>query len=327
MTDTRNEFTSNSDFTRAINAVLLELSNILGEYRDSLVVSGGLAMHLLLDKREGAPSLDDRLEVGSNFVRLTKDVDLVLNLIKLDQDFDDQLESIGELLAQNRYQQAVPGQFWVKGVFLPGFETRILIPVEFLAPLPSSTGGDHKLLDRVTTLQEIRPAALDGVALALLQPKQIYLSGETPDGRIKKDIPIQVVDPAMLILIKAIAFADRLKKQERDPKEDKHLDHAAKHAYDISKLLHRYPGGIHALVERLVPPYITAVGPEQPTIDDALESLRKHFADREAQGIRLMVREGEYRYEDGNKERDQQGTVGRVKRLLESLDKRQESIY
>ena len=69
---------SPSDFTRAINAVLLELADILSDYHGSFVVSGGLAMHLLF----GGDS-----EEGSAFARITKDVDVVLNLFLLDRDF------------------------------------------------------------------------------------------------------------------------------------------------------------------------------------------------------------------------------------------------
>jgi len=328
MTDLHEEVSNAPDFTRAINAVLLELASILGEYRDSLVVSGGLAMHLLFGKGASSTFVGDKPEAGGEFfARVTKDVDFVINLVQLGRDFDDQLDTIGELLTQNLYQEEVPGQFWVKSVRLSGFETAIAIPVEFLAPTPFDTGGDSNLHARVAAQQEIRPAPLDGVALALLQPRQILLSGETPDGGKVMDTPIQVVDPAMLILIKAIAFADRLKKQERDPADDKHLDHAAKHAYDISQLLLRYPGGVTALVDRLVPPYLTAAGPEQPTIDRALESLRAYFTNREAQGIRLMIRTGEYRYEKNDIELAQQGTVARVQRLLRRLDETGESLY
>lgn len=56
----------------------------------------------------------------------------------------------------------------------------------------------------------------------------------------------------MLMLVKAIAFQDRLGKHERHP-EGEHLYHATKHAYDISECLRRYPGRMEALAERLAP--------------------------------------------------------------------------
>jgi len=328
MSDTTVPAGNASDFTRAINAILIELASILGEYRDSLVVTGGLAMHLLFGEGASTRFANNGVgEAGEFFARVTKDVDFVLNLVQLDRDFDDQSDTIGETLTQNLYQLEVPGQFWVKNVRLPGFSASIAVPVEFLAPTPLDAGADYSLLAKIIEVQEIRPAALDGVALALLQPRQLLLSGETPDGTSLTDVPIRVVDPAMLILIKAIAFADRLKKQERSPTDGSHLDHAAKHAYDISQLLYRYPDGISALVERLVPLYITATGPEQPTIGRALESLRSHFMSREGVGIRLMINEGEYRYDEGNRELAQQRTLSLVRRLVGRLDSRVQEAY
>jgi hypothetical protein len=328
VSESRQESNHASDFTRAIHAVLLELASILDGYHKSLVVSGGLAMHLLFSEQADAPVVDDKREKDrAFFARVTKDVDFVLNLVQLAQDFDDQQDTIGELLKQNLYQEEVPRQFWVRSVCLSGFELSITIPVEFLAPTPFHTGKGDLLLTQVAEQQEIHPAALDGVSLALLQPRQVLLSGEMPNGTWVTDVPIQVVDPAMLILIKAIAFADRLKKQKHDPTDDKHLDHAAKHAYDISQLLLRYPSGVSGLVERLILPYITAAGPEQPTIDQALQSLRAHFTERAAPGIRLMIREGEHRYEKETAELAQQGTIARVQRLLHRLDERMQSVY
>ena len=238
--------------------------------------------------------------------------------------FDDQQNSIGELLTRALYQQEK--QFWIKTVRLSGFAAPFEIPVEFLAPTPLDTDSAVSLMQKVRELQDIYPAALDGIALALCSPRQILLSGETPGGNVLSDVPLQVVDPAMLILIKAIAFADRLQKHRRDP-QNHHEDHAAKHAYDISQLVLRYPGGVSALIERLIPPYLTQAGPEQPTIARALQSLRDHFLSVESQGIRLMVGEGKYKYEKSEKEFDQQGTIGRVQRLLNGLNEKAESIY
>jgi|GEM_PF-2925110 len=315
-----------SDMTRAVTSVLLELADILGDYRDALVVSGGLAMHLLFGSAASAAAEPGQGGDEPFFARVTKDVDVVLNLLVLARDFDDQDATIGELLTQNLYQQETRRQFWVKSVRLPGFANPVEVPVEFLAPAPGDTSTDASLLTRVAEQQEIQPAALGGLSLALLQPRRVLLGGYAPDGTYRTDIPIRVVDPAMLILIKAIAFAERLEKQERAPAEDRHRDHAAKHAYDISQLLQRYPGGVSALAERLIPPYITAAGPEQPTIDDALESLRAHFSDRAGQGVRLMIAEGEYRTNAEEAELAQQGTVARVKRLLRRLDEHGERV-
>ena len=317
------------DLTRAVNAVLLELVHVLDEYRDSLVVSGGLAMHLLFASDTVLPAGEERsVPLHEPFARVTKDVDFVLKLVQLRDGYDDQSETIADLLGQAHYQQETRKQYWVKKVKLPGFVDYIEVIVEFLAPVALGSDTDIQLLRKVSAQQELRPAALDGTNLALLQPRIIHCSGQMPDGQHRTDIPIQVVAPAMLILIKAIAFADRLKKQAGNPTATQHLEHAAKHAYDISQLLLRYQGGTPALAERLLPPYITKPGPEQEMVSRALEILRNHFADRKSRGIQLMVQEGDYRLQDTDSQQiAQQGTVSRVTRLLKTLDDKAENLY
>ncbi len=120
----------------------------------------------------------------------------------------------------------------------------------------------------------------------LLQPRTILLSGLTPGMLPLDDVPVQVVDLAMLILVKAIALQDRRRKHARDSAGDKHRLQAAKHAYDISECLRRYPGKMEALAERLGSLWLAQSGPEQPLIDDALECLRAHFASPTAEGPR-----------------------------------------
>jgi len=139
------------------------------------------------------------------------------------------------------------------------------------------------------------------------------------------NVPVQVVDLAMLILVKAIAFQDRLRKHKIDPEGEKHLLQAAKHAYDISECLRRFPGKMEALAERIEPLW-TQPGPEQPIIDDALECLRVHFASPTAEGPRRMVLEERYQLDnDNDKIVAQRQTSRRVEQLLRLLDKRLEA--
>lgn len=161
----------------------------------------------------------------------------------------------------------------------------------------------------------------------LIQPQIVRLSGLTPGGIRLDDVPVQVVDLAMLILVKAIAFQDRLRKHERHPEGEKHLSHATKHAYDISECLRRYPGKMEALAARLEPLWLTQSGTEQQLIDDALECLRTHFAKPTAEGPRLMVLEERYRYDNDNgKMVAQRQTVRRIEHLLRLLDERIEAV-
>ena len=119
------------DLLRAIDAVVLELANILSDYRDAFVVSGGLALHLLFPPRgkrhlSGIPAATE--EDPEPFERLTKDVDLILNVLVLDEMFDDRVPAIGELLIQNHYQQETRRRYWIRIVNLPGFDNTRRVP-------------------------------------------------------------------------------------------------------------------------------------------------------------------------------------------------------
>jgi len=150
------------DLLRAIEAVVLELANILSDYRDAFVISGGLALHLLFPQREthrqaGTPN--EAEEEPEPFERLTKDVDLILNVLMLDAMFDDKMPAIGELLMENHYQQEPRRHHWIRIVNLPGFVKPVAVPVEFLAPgrfAPNS--ADSAVLARMSALQDVEPA-------------------------------------------------------------------------------------------------------------------------------------------------------------------------
>jgi hypothetical protein len=319
------------DLLRAIDAVVLELANLLSDYRDAFVVSGGLALHLLFPPQGTrclAGTADAAEEEPEPFGRLTKDVDLILNVLLLEEMFDDRVPAIGELLMQHLYQQEPQKLYWTRIVNLPGFAVPVTVPVEFLAPahFAHSVAGSA-VLEHMSALQDVAPAPLGGIELVLIQPQIVLLSGITPGGLRLDDVPVQVVDLAMLILVKAIAFQDRLRKHERHPEGEPHLFHAAKHAYDISECLRRYPGKMEALAARLEPLWLTQPVPEQPLIDDALECLRTHFAKPTAKGPRLMVSEERYRFDtDNDKMVAQRQTARRIERLLRLLDKRMETV-
>ncbi|MCX6378791.1 MAG: hypothetical protein NT023_04835 [Armatimonadetes bacterium] len=98
-----------SDLLRAIEAVILELANILSDYRDAFVVSGGLALHLLYPPR--APQHSTGITSSAEeepYERLTKDVDLILNVLLLEEMFDDRMQAIGELLMENHCRAVLP---------------------------------------------------------------------------------------------------------------------------------------------------------------------------------------------------------------------------
>lgn len=315
------------DLLRAMDAVVLELADILIDYRAAFVVSGGLALHLLFPRQDSPRSVNipDAIEESPEpFDRLTKDVDLVFNVLMLNEILDDIEPTISDLLMQYNYQQPARKRYWERVVNLPGFASPVTVPVEFLAPGRfAQSDVESSVIERVSAHQDIDLAPLGGIDLVLLQPQTVTLSGLTPGLLQLENVPVQVVDVAMLILVKAIAFQDRLRKHEHDPAGERHLLHAAKHAFDISECLRCYLGKMEALAERLAPLWLTQSAPEQPLIDDALECLRTHFASPTAEGIRRMVLEERYKFDsDNDKMVVQLQTSRRVQRLLALLDER-----
>ena len=327
----RGESDTTPDLQRAIDAVILELAYILSAYRDSFVVSGGLALHLLFPPRGVKYSADivDIAEAEPEpFQRRTGDVDLILNILALDETFDATMPAIGELLVENDYWLKPGKLYWVRTVNLPDFPAPVDVPVEFLAPGRFAYGAaDYAVFERTSAVQDITPAPLGGIDLVLLQPQTLTLSGLTPRRVYLDNVPVQVVDLAMLILVKAIAFQDRLSKHARHPGDGKHLGHAAKHSYDISECLRRYPGKMEALARRLTPLWLTQSGPEQPLIDEALECLRAHFATPDSEGIHRMILEERYQFDSENDKRiAQRQTARRVQQLLRLLDEQLEAL-
>jgi hypothetical protein len=288
-----------TDELRAVRAVLLELAEILSEYRAGVVVTGGVIPLLLLPPEEGVA------------YRSTNDVDLVLDLTLLQTLEDDNSDTIHDILFQNLYQQDERKPYrYHRGVWT-GRRT-VSVPVDLLAGERYRT-EDRAVHDRVRATQEIYASPLYGVDLALLAPTEYRLSGMLPDGRERSDVPIRVADLALFVAIKAIAFTDRLRAYRAGAGTD-HEDEAAKHAFDLYECVRRYPGGVPALAARLAPHQGNAM------VQDALARLRDAFASPTADGPRLVTREDKYADEPEESQHFlRQDAYQRVKRLLDLL--------
>lgn len=102
----RREPNGTQELLDAITSVILELADILSDYRDAFVVSGGLALHLLFLPRGSLNIVDaSGEEEVEPYGRLTKDVDLILNVWMLKDMFDDSMPTISELLIGRNYHK------------------------------------------------------------------------------------------------------------------------------------------------------------------------------------------------------------------------------
>jgi hypothetical protein len=208
-----------SDYTgeavEAARSVLLELSRLLGEYQDSVVVVGGWVPELLLSQ---AP----RQHVGSI------DVDIALDHRKLKEVG---YKTILQLLLGRGYKPGDQPFIFFRTVQL-GDQT-IDVEVDFLAGEYTGTARGH----RTQKVQDMRPRKARGCDLAVNLATDVTLSGTLPGGG-KDTTTIRVASIVPFLVMKAMALAGRL--MEKD-------------SWDIYYCIRYYPGGLDRLVDEFRP--------------------------------------------------------------------------
>ena len=197
----------------AARSVLIELTHILGEYRDDMVLVGGWIPELLI------PQSRER-HVGSI------DVDLALNLKELTEAG---YRMIGEILLQHGYAQDKQQPF----IFRKTVRGQA-VQVDFLAGEYGGTGKSR----RTQKALDMQPRKVRGCDLAFqIEPTTVSVKGKLPDGATD-EVQVQVASVVPFLIMKGMALEDRRK---------------AKDAYDIYFVLHNYPGGVEAVVKAFKP--------------------------------------------------------------------------
>jgi hypothetical protein len=210
---TKRDYTA--DAVEAARSVMLELSHLLGEYRDGIVIVGGWVPELLLSKT-------GQRHIGS------LDVDLALDHQRLD---DVGYKTILQLLLTHGYRQGEQPYIFFRTVQVNGIPHEV--QVDFLSGEYLGTGHSH----RTQKVQDMRPRKARGCDLAFDQVVQIELSGTLPEGG-KDNASIRVTAITRFIAMKAIAMASRLKEKD---------------AWDIYYCLRNYPGGLESLAQEFKP--------------------------------------------------------------------------
>ncbi|MCY3727916.1 MAG: GSU2403 family nucleotidyltransferase fold protein [Nitrospira sp.] len=199
---------------KAAESVLLELIHILGEYRDSIVVIGGMVPRYLIKETEEP-------HVG------TTDVDLALDHRRFDEP---SYQTLHTLLTSHHYQRDREQPFiYRREIMMDG--KNVSVQVDLLSGEYGGTGKER----RTQKIQDIRPRKARGADLAFDEPVRVTITGTLPNGAIDEvTIPIAAIVP--FIVMKAMAMRDRLKP--KDP-------------YDIYYCLRYFPGGIKKIVEQM----------------------------------------------------------------------------
>ena len=197
----------------AAKSVLIELTHILGEYRDDIVLVGGWIPELLI------PQSQER-HVGSI------DVGLALNHKELTEAG---YRMIGETLRRHGYVQDGQQPF----IFHRTVRGQI-VQVDFLAGEYGGTGRSR----RTQRVLDIQPRKARGCDLAFqIASATVIVKGQLPNGAAD-EVRIQIASVVPFLVMKGMALEDRRK---------------AKDAYDIYFVLHNYPGGVDGVVQAFMP--------------------------------------------------------------------------
>ena len=196
---------------KAAESVLLELILLLGEYRDNIVVIGGMVPKYLIPD----PEVD---HIGST------DVDLALDHRRFDEPG---YRTLQELLEKHDYQLDTNQPFIYRRTIIID-DNEIVVQVDLLSGEYGGTGSSR----RTQRIQDIRPRKARGADIAFDDPVQVEISGTLPNGAIDK-ATISIASIVPFIVMKAMAMRDRLK--QKDP-------------YDIYYCLRYFPEGMDNIV-------------------------------------------------------------------------------
>ena len=191
----------------AAKSVLVELLQVLGEFRDQIVVVGGWVPGLLLaNAREP--------HIG------TLDIDLALDFQRLPEAL---YATLLRALTSRGYRQDPRQPFRLfRQVPVPD-RPPIVVEVDLLAGEYGGTGPGH----RTQPVQDARARKARGCDLVFSNPHTVTIEGELPGGG-RLSVAGRVAALVPWLVMKGMALADRLKEKD---------------AYDIYYAVHEYPAG------------------------------------------------------------------------------------
>jgi hypothetical protein len=213
MVITRTDYTAEA--VEAAHSVMLELTHLLAEYREGIIIVGGWVPELLL----GAAA---QPHTGS------LDVDLALDHRTLSESG---YRTILQLLSSRGYRQGEQPFIFFRRVRVGG--NTYDVEVDFLAGEYAGTNRSH----RTQKVQGMQPRKARGCDLAFTGATEVILRGRLPDGGMDS-VNVRVASIAPFLVMKAMAMAARL--MEKD-------------AWDIYYCIYNYPGGLGSLADEFRP--------------------------------------------------------------------------
>lgn len=205
----------NVSLVSAAYSVLIELTRILGAYRNSIVLIGGWVPQLLFQET-------DDLHTGSI------DIDLALDHKQIT---DERYRGLQDLLVDRGYQQGKQPFIFHRTLTVEG--TEVNVQVDLLSGEYEGTSKSH----RHQRIQEIQTRKVRGCDLAFDNPIELTIEGNLPDGA-RDSVVIKVASIVPFLVMKAIVLDDRLKEKD---------------AYDIYYCLKQYADKLDDLVAEFRP--------------------------------------------------------------------------
>ena len=191
---TRRNYTAEA--VKAAKSVLIELTHLLGEYRDNIVLIGGWVPELLIPQKP-------RPHVGS------MDIDLALNHLKIKEEG---YKLIEELLTSRGYYQEEEKQPFIFFRDVPLGGSVIKVEVDLLSGEYAGTGKKH----RTQAVQGIKARKARGCDLAFEMVSEVSVEGEIPGGGLDR-VTVRVAYSLTVRVKKGRARAPR--RQEKDARD------------------------------------------------------------------------------------------------------------
>ena len=232
----------NQSQTKKVEAALLEIWGRLGEYRDYLVLIGGLAPRYITAPRG---TLDYSISSHCG----TMDIDFGVSLALTEAE---KYKDIGRILKEAGYRNSINerGNQRLHSFVRGNAEDSVVI--DFLTT--KYAGPENSLMHRVS--DEISAIQTKGLGLALKHPMKVAIQATTAAGDVQEEV-INVCRPAAYIALKALAYDGR-----RNGKD----------VYDLVFVLQNYQEGVASVVHET-----TEADFASPYFQEALETLARHF--------------------------------------------------
>lgn len=238
--------------TEQVEMVCLTVIGALGAYVDDLCVVGGLVPVLLIDRHLGLEDTEEDRHPGTN------DFDVGLSIALLDE------ERYAEVSKRLRAEGFGPDETEAGNAVRQRWRLGDLeVTVDFLMAPPPGHADDVRLHDLEPDLAALVTQGLD---LAFEEKIDVVLDGVTIKGeKLRRTIP--VCGPAAFLILKALAFADRMEHKD---------------AFDLVYVLRRFPNSPEAIVEQLA----LHAKRDEKAVSTALAALDNDFKEIDSIGPR-----------------------------------------